>query len=91
MPSQSSSLMVLCNVHVLERNPNRGSRWPFISYPAVTVLFVPFAGSRVEVSPSRVSDCRQVDREELARSLRQELSKFGRYSVAELSNELWER
>lgn len=83
--------MVMCNVHVLERNPDRGSRWPFISSPAVTVIFVPFADSRVEVSLSPVSERRQVNTEELARSLRRELSKSGRYSVVEPSNEPWER
>ncbi len=85
--TEVSNGMVLCSIHVPGRDPNCGSHWRFISSPAVKVLIVPFADSRVEVSPCPVSALGRVDTDELARSLRRELSKSGRYSVAEPSGD----
>ena len=75
--------MALCNIHIPERSRTGDYKWSLSSSPGITVILDPTVVPSVRVNSYQISGRGNVEMEEMAASIRGELSERGGYSVAE--------
>lgn len=75
--------MALCNIHIPERSRTGDYKWSLSSSPGISVMFDPTTIPSVNVNSHHISGRGNVEMEEIAASIRRELSERGGYSVAE--------